>query len=139
MWCLALDHKRYMRDTVETMRHKNILIAGVIAVVLGGAVATTAAIKTHQTNPSKPAVTATQAASHHLIYQGENGKTALDLLKTQAHVTIKNTSFGPLVDSINGVQGGGKYWMFYVNGRQASVGAGAYITKTGERIEWKFE
>lgn len=107
--------------------------------VLGGAVATTAAIKTHQTNPSKPAVVSTQAATHYLTYQGDNGKTVLDLLKQHAHVVVKNSSFGPLVDSINDVQGGGKYWMFYVNGKQASVGAGAYVTKNWEKIEWKFE
>jgi hypothetical protein len=118
------------------MRHKNILIAGVIAVVLGGAVATTAAIKIYQSNPP---VATTQVATHYLAYRGESGKTALALLKTHARVVVKNSSFGPLVDSINGVQGGGKYWMFYTNGKQASVGAGAYVTKNGEKIEWKFE
>jgi hypothetical protein len=45
------------------------------------------------------------------------------------------------VDSINGTTSGtgGKYWSFYVNGQQASIGAGAYTTKTGDKIEWKFQ
>ncbi len=76
-----------------------------------------------------------------LSYQGETGKNALALLKAHATVVTKNSSYGEYVVSVNGVGGGtsGKYWMFYVNGRQAQVGAGQYITKAGDVITWKFE
>lgn len=120
------------------MRHKNILIAGVIAAILGGAAVTAAAIKTQQ-HSSSPAASVQHVAPHYLTYRGVSGKTALALLQERAQVGIKRSSFGALVDSVNGVHGGGKYWMFYVNGKQAQVGADAYVTKNGEKIEWKFE
>lgn len=90
--------------------------------------------RTPAANPKKPAVT-------HLSYKGQDGKTALDLLKQQATIVTKDSSYGQYVDSINGVTGGtnGKYWTFYVNGAQAQVGAGAYTTKSTDLIEWKFE
>ncbi len=76
-----------------------------------------------------------------ISYKGEDGKTALELLKKHATVVTKDSSYGPYVDSVGNVQGGtdGKYWMFYVNGQQAAVGANDYVTKSGDTIEWKFE
>jgi hypothetical protein len=76
-----------------------------------------------------------------ISYDGVEGKTALELLKTKATVVTKQSSFGEYVDSINGVTGGtnGKYWAFYINGQMSQVGAGAYQTKTGDKITWKFE
>ena len=32
-----------------------------------------------------------------------------------------------------------EFWAFYVNGKQAEVGAGSYIVKQGDTIEWKIE
>src|SRR5262245_54321422 len=82
----------------------------------------------------------TQAANI-VSYSGVEGQTALALLKTKAEVVTKDSSYGPYVDTINGVAGGteGKYWAFYVNGEMAQVGADAYVTKAGDKIEWKFE
>jgi hypothetical protein len=81
------------------------------------------------------------AATTSVKYDGQEGKTALALLEQEATVVTKDSSYGPYVDSINGVTGGtdGKYWTFYVNGAQAQVGAGAYTTKATDKIEWKFE
>lgn len=77
----------------------------------------------------------------HIAYDGEEGKNALDLLNENADVETKDSSYGPYVDSIGGIKGGtdGKYWTFYINGEAAAVGAGAYITKEGDMIEWKFQ
>lgn len=74
-------------------------------------------------------------------YQGEEGKSALELLKINVDAVTKESSFGEYVDSINGIVGGtdGKYWLFYVNGEMAQIGAGEYITQTGDVIEWRFE
>jgi hypothetical protein len=124
------------------MRHKNILfMVGVVLVLLGGAAVTAAEIH-HALGAHTAKVlsdTSQITAVHDIKYDGQNGRTALDLLKTHADVAVKNSSYGPYVESINGVSGGGKYWMFYVNGKQASVGAGAYVTKNGDKIEWKFK
>jgi cell division protein YceG involved in septum cleavage len=81
-------------------------------------------------------------STHSITYKGENGQTVLALLKTHAYqVTIKQSSYGPFVVAIDGVKGGpgGKYWLYYVNGKQAAVGAAAYKTKNGETITWKLQ
>jgi hypothetical protein len=101
-----------------------------------------------QKEPAKTSAQTTQqpkqedrASAAYVSYKGKDGKTALDLLNSNAAVEAKDSSYGPYVDSINGVKGGtdGKYWAFYVNGEMATVGADAYQTKTGEKIEWKFQ
>jgi hypothetical protein len=83
----------------------------------------------------------TKSTGDYILYAGEDGKTALEILKQKADVLTKDSDYGEYVDSINGLQGGtgGKYWTFYVNGQMAQVGAGTYQTKNGDRIEWKFE
>lgn len=78
--------------------------------------------------------------TEYLSYQGEEGKTALELLKAQAEVEVKSSSLGDYVTSINGNDGGGsKFWMFFVDGKESTVGAGTYITKSNENIEWKLQ
>lgn len=74
-------------------------------------------------------------------YEGVAGKTALELLKGIKSVKTKEFSgIGEYVDSIDGVAGdSGHFWSFYLNGKQASEGAGTYITKSGDQIVWKYE
>ncbi len=74
-------------------------------------------------------------------YQGEEGRTALVVLKELTEVETKTESFGEFVTGINGVMADSskEYWSFYVNGEYASEGAGTYQTKEGELIEWKLE
>ena len=53
---------------------------------------------------------------------------------------IKTESFGAYVDSLDGLKGGtdGKYWMYSVNGKEASVGADQYKLAEGDVAEWRF-
>lgn len=75
-----------------------------------------------------------------VMYHGNDGQTALDGLKAVAHVVTKQSSYGEYVVSINGSDGGGKkYWLFYVNGKEASSGAGTYVTKASDTIEWRLQ
>lgn len=49
---------------------------------------------------------------------------------------------GGFVTSINGISQdtkAGKYWLYYVNGEFAQVGAGEYIVQDGDEITWKLE
>ncbi len=48
---------------------------------------------------------------------------------------------GTLIEKIGEFQNGtdGKYWMYYVNGELALVGADAYVMQEGDSIEWKFK
>ncbi len=89
-----------------------------------------------------PAVApATTSQTQQVDYQGVEGKTALELLKQKATVETKNyEGIGELVISINGIPStSDNYWIFYVNGEQAQVGAGDYVTKPTDRLSWRFE
>ena len=49
-------------------------------------------------------------------------------------------SLGSFITEINGIKGtSGKYWIYYVNGKEASVGVSKYILKSGDIISWKQE
>jgi uncharacterized membrane protein len=49
-------------------------------------------------------------------------------------------SLGNFIYKINGVKGTpGKYWIYYINGKKASLGVSKYILKEGDRISWKQE
>jgi hypothetical protein len=77
-----------------------------------------------------------------VVYGGVDGRSALDLLKEKyPGVETKQFSFGEMVNAIAGVKAeeGKNFWSFYVNGQQAQVGASQYVTKNGEKIEWKLE
>lgn len=94
---------------------------------------------TPQTASNTPAVVQPTQTTQ-LSYAGVEGKTVLELLKTHAQVETKSSSLGDYVTSINGNDGGGtKYWLFYVNGKEAAEGAGTYKTHNGEQIEWKLQ
>jgi hypothetical protein len=130
------------RET-KTYKIRFIIIAG--AVVIAGA-GTAIAINRMTVKTSQAAPTVMQQAplkqSDTITYSGIKGKTALTQLKeTTANVVTKSSSYGDYVDSIGNLIGGtdSKYWSFYVDGKLASVGASAYTSIGGEKIEWKFE
>lgn len=82
-----------------------------------------------------------QVPASNVAYRGEDGRTALDLLKVYNRVETKTTSFGEMVTGINGmeVDESKQFWAFYVNGSLASEGAATYKTKSTDTIEWKIE
>lgn len=130
------------------MRDKSskVLLAVIVALVVAIVGSAGLVLNLQQESDKKPNISLKAPAEQqtnftYLRYQGQAGKTALELLKTEANVVTKDSSYGPYVDSINGVKGGtdGKYWAFYVNGSLAQQGADAYTTRPGDKIEWKFE
>lgn len=71
-----------------------------------------------------------------------SGKTALDLTKEKANIKTKGEGVNAYVTEINGIiaqDSKKEYWAFYVNGKMATVGAGSYKLKQGDKIEWKIE
>lgn len=75
-----------------------------------------------------------------ISYDGQNGKTALDLLKASHQVESQDSSIGIFVTGIDGIQNqDNKYWMFYVDSKLASLGADQYVSHDGEKIEWRYE
>ena len=97
-------------------------------------------ITRNQTNqPIANTPSPTIALVDYISYIGVTGKTALDLLDTRAAVVQAASG---LVISINGRKadnGQHEYWAFYINGKIAQVGPKDYITKDGDKIEWKID
>jgi hypothetical protein len=74
-----------------------------------------------------------------ISYQGIDGRNALELLKESHNVETQDFGdLGEFVKSIDGIEPAvTHFWGFYVDGKQAQVGASAYETRAGEFIEWR--
>jgi hypothetical protein len=92
-----------------------------------------------------PTLQATSEASQRnqqLSYRGQEGKTALEILRSVAQVEAKGEGVNAYVTKINGYtasEANKEFWAFYVNGQSSQVGAGSYVTKATDTIEWKIE
>lgn len=72
----------------------------------------------------------------------DEGKTALDALKSKMKIQTKGEGENAFVTTINDVEAKERkkqYWAFFVNGKPSEVGAGSYKLKDGDKIEWKLE
>jgi hypothetical protein len=70
----------------------------------------------------------------------EEGKTALDLTSKAATIEKTGESKNAFVTSINGAKADSsknEYWELIVNGKSSQVGAGSYVVKEGDKIEWR--
>lgn len=82
-----------------------------------------------------------KAVTDYISYSGEDGKTALELLKNMATVESEVVEGGTVVNAINGQAFdyiNNKNWLLYVNGQLQEVLPDKYMTKTGDLIEWKY-
>ena len=112
------------------------IIAIIVVLVILGAIGYGASKHQTAAEKQKQEVASVQAIS----YDGEEGKTALDLLKTKAEVQTQDSSIGSFVTEINGTTNtDDHFWMFYVNGELAPVASDQYQTKNGDKIEWRYE
>ena len=81
-----------------------------------------------------------QAPETTIIYSGQDGRNALDLLKVNHQVESKHYDFGDLVVSIDGIiPDTAHFWAMYVNGEMSQVGASAYVTKSSDSIKWQID
>jgi hypothetical protein len=68
--------------------------------------------------------------------------TALQLLSATHKIVTKGQKENAFVMEIDGRVADFKqkeFWAFYVNGKQAQIGAGSYFVKNNDTIEWKIE
>lgn len=116
---------------------KTIISAVIVIAALGfGGWAYVANSPAHKT----AVITNAQHQTTQISYQGQAGQNALALLKKHAAVQTKHYSFGDQVIAIDGTKGTGpKYWTFYINGKEASVGASSYVTKNTDTLTWKLQ
>lgn len=128
---------------------KNKLLAALcVCLVLVGGYITYAVLKQQNESTSRPQSSAqtTKSISYKngdkvISYEGQNGKTALEVLESVADIETQDSSVGKMVTSINGIKAetGKTYWAFYVDGAYANEGAGTFVTKDGQNIQWKLE
>ena len=119
------------------LKTKTVFVAALVALCVAGGLG---AYGIHQQSGAAQTVVDTAHALVRISYHGQDGIDALTLLKRHAAVTTKHYSFGDLVTTINGSAGNGpKYWTFYINGKEASIGAGTYISKDRDILEWKLQ
>ncbi len=69
------------------------------------------------------------------------GESAFDIMSRTHTVQTKKYTFGELIETIEGIANGtdNKYWIFYVNGAQSTIGAVEYKVMPNDTIEWRFE
>lgn len=124
-------------------KYKQLILGlAVAAIVMVGGVLLLTGLARQQEPQSRQSAAVSDRRAGYVSYTGQKDKTALAQLKeTVSGVVTKSSDYGEYVQSIGEDIGGvdDKYWSFYVNGKMASVGAGSYVAKGGEKIEWKFE
>ncbi|MBI2024204.1 DUF4430 domain-containing protein [Candidatus Giovannonibacteria bacterium] len=68
---------------------------------------------------------------------------AMEIAASSSIISFKSKTYaglGNFIDEINGVKGSNnKFWIYYVNGKSATVGASQYVLSPGDLVEWKFE
>lgn len=73
-------------------------------------------------------------------YSCEKGKTAYQLLEEKNQVESSESNLGKYVVAINGVkQAEGKYWLYSVDEKEATVSATSYICQNNEKIIWELK
>lgn len=129
------------------------LIVGVLAVILVSWIYLVKNNAPAQETGTAPSIAAEQqtggsnnltkpVSSNTYSYDGQDGKTALELLKAKyPNTTTESSTYGDYVTGIDGVKADSskEYWAFYVNGEVANEGAGTYQTKSSDKIEWRLE
>jgi len=73
-------------------------------------------------------------------YECEKDKTAFELLEEKNQIQASESDFGKFVVTINGVeQGEGKYWLYSVDDKEATVSATGYVCQGQEKIKWELK
>lgn len=64
-------------------------------------------------------------------------------LRREGKINFKDKTYigmGKFIEEINGIRGNGeKYWIYYVNGKKASIGVSNYKINSGDVVSWKYE
>ncbi len=111
---------------------KNLTIAGV-AVPLGGLLSC---------SQDKDTITLPDLSILSFNYQGEDGKSVLEILKrVDPKANFHEESQGILVTKIMGLPSAreGYYWEFLANGKFVeNAHAGNFITQKGDVVEWRY-
>jgi len=77
------------------------------------------------------------------IVSGENVYDFMTELQKEGKINFEDKNYsgmGELVEEINGIKNNGdKNWIYYVNGKKATIGISNYKIKPGDVVSWKYE
>ena len=124
-----------------------ILSAIIVAVILNQEsqeVLSKPVLRVSETAKQEVVLTIEMPDADQLRYSGEliDDTTAYDLFALyNIPIKYKDYSFGKLVEEINGLAAGvnDRYWIYYINGEAAQLGADSYQLNSGDQILWRFE
>lgn len=118
-------------------RFSSVLIVVLGLTLVGAGCGLTTSVNVNVTDNANVSANLNVATTGSVTYAGQDGKNALELLQQKNSVDVSAQGF---VNAINGRKPrDNEFWAFYVNGKQAEVGAKDYATKTSDAIEWKLE
>ena len=133
------------------MKKQTIFIGAVLVAVIATAFAYIP--RTHE-SPQTISISSATTTTQAILKVGEksytvdisSGETVIRAMRALvdasgfAYTSREYPGLGEFVDSINGIKNsGGMYWILYVNGITASLGASAIVLKADDVIEWKYE
>ncbi len=77
------------------------------------------------------------------IQEGGSVYDFMNKLRAEGQIDFKDKNYsgiGKFIYEINGVQGeGGKYWIYYINGKKMSIGVSGSKVNSGDVVSWKYE
>lgn len=77
------------------------------------------------------------------IQSGEKVYDFMDRLRDEGKINFKERTYigmGKFIEEINGIRGDGeRYWIYYVNGKKATIGVSNYKINPGDVVSWKYE
>lgn len=107
----------------------------IVVVVLGGGYGVL-----RQRNLNNQSVSSSVEQSKLISYDGEDGKTAYDILQSKYSVEASTGSYGVMVSSINGLKATStEFWLYSVNGEQPDKAADQFMTRSGDKITWEYK
>jgi len=69
-----------------------------------------------------------------------SGQKALELVKSQIELSLKEYDFGTMIEGVNGLMADNKnYWAIYLNGEYAKTGIAQIELQKNDKIELKYE
>lgn len=67
----------------------------------------------------------------------------MNKLKNERKIAFKDKTFigiGKFIEEIDGIRSDGdRYWIYYVNGKKATIGVSNYEINSGDVVSWKYE
>ncbi|MCX6812821.1 MAG: DUF4430 domain-containing protein [Candidatus Berkelbacteria bacterium] len=121
---------------------KRILIILGILIVIAAAIWGGIYYKNKKNNENKKQATETTINNNAKVveYDGEDGKTVFQILKDKYQVDSTDSSAGVLVNAIGSVKNTSTlFWLYSVNGVDATVSADHYFTKNDDKVKWEYK